>query len=139
MNYFLTKLFKFSNNVESLTKITDLHMTKALQSLSGTDMQWIGNIPVESLIKIRKENAMDEIRSILTKDISSLIDTNPTNFNRTHDQVFDNISESNTLPAMAPNAAVLTTVPINPIPTCNIYFLFYLTILISAVNFNFSK
>lgn len=92
--YFKWKLEYDSKNVENLTNVTDLHMTKALQSLSGNDMQWIGNIPVESLIEIRKENAMDEIRSILTKDISNLIDMNPTNFHRSHDQVFDNITEA---------------------------------------------
>jgi hypothetical protein len=92
--YFKWKLEYDSKNVENLTNITDLHMTKALQSLSGSDMQWIGNIPVESLIEIRRENAMDEIRNILTKDISNLIDINPTNFHRSHDKVFDNISEA---------------------------------------------
>jgi hypothetical protein len=80
--------------MESATSLKDLHINKALQGLASHDMQWIGNIPSQALIEIRKEGAMDEIRHIISTDINKLIDINPNNFHRTQDQILENLQEA---------------------------------------------
>jgi len=72
----------------------DLHITKGLTDLSKTDLPWLGNIPPESLLELRKQGALEEIRSILGNNIKELIDTNPTNCFRTRDQILENIEQS---------------------------------------------
>jgi hypothetical protein len=57
-------------------------------------MEWLGRVPPEALIELRKAHAIDEIRSILGKGVEEVAQTNPTNFYRTTDQVFDNIQRA---------------------------------------------
>jgi hypothetical protein len=64
---------------------------RGLQTLAENEMQWLGRVPPEALLEVRKENALPEIREILGKGIAEVIATNPTNFHRTADTVFDNI------------------------------------------------
>lgn len=92
--YFKWKLEYDSERMESITSLTDLHINKALQGLANNDMLWIGNIPPQSLIEIRKTGAMDEIRHIINDDINKLIEINPNNFHRTQDQVFENLQQA---------------------------------------------
>jgi hypothetical protein len=92
--YFKWKLEYDSERMESATSLKDLHINKALQGLASHDMQWIGNIPSQALIEIRKEGAMDEIRHIISTDINKLIDINPNNFHRTQDQILENLQEA---------------------------------------------
>ncbi len=71
-----------------------LHITKGLQNLAKNEMTWIGRIPPEALIEIRKDGALDEIRELLGAGISELIRVRPENFFRSTDQVMDNIQSA---------------------------------------------
>ncbi len=71
--------------------LNDLHVLRGLQSLSENEMEWLGKVPPDALVEIRKTGALDEIRSILGNGIEELTTANPSNFHRTSDQVFDNI------------------------------------------------
>ena len=57
-------------------------------------MVWLGHIPIDALIEIRKSGALDEIRHILGNGVEKLAEANPHNFFRTTDQIFDNIYEA---------------------------------------------
>lgn len=92
--YLVWKMEYDSERAESALKSQNLHVIKGLGDLSTGDMQWIGNIPPEALIEIRKEGAMDEIRSILGKGVNDLIEVSPENFHRSRDQIFDNINSA---------------------------------------------
>lgn len=72
----------------------NLHITKGLNDLSQTDLPWLGNIPPESLLELRKQGALEEIRNILGNNINELVNTNPTNCFRTRDQILENIEQS---------------------------------------------
>lgn len=72
----------------------NLHITKGLTDLSRTDLPWLGNIPPASLLELRKQGALDEIRSILGNNIKELVQTNPNNFFRTREQILENIENS---------------------------------------------
>ena len=72
----------------------NLHVVKGLNDLAGNDMPWLGNIPPEALIELRRVGAMDEIRSILGSGINALIEASPSNFYRSKDQIFENINNA---------------------------------------------
>lgn len=92
--YLVWKMEYDADSAEKITHTKDLHIVKALQSLADGEMQWLGNIPPEALIEMRKQSALEEIRSILGKGIDDLIASNPSNFYRTHDQIFDNFNQA---------------------------------------------
>ncbi|MCG8497570.1 MAG: hypothetical protein MI796_16205 [Enterobacterales bacterium] len=92
--YLAWKMEYDAQDVESATNTKDLHITRGLQDLADGDMQWLGRVPPNALIDVRKQGAMDEIRSILGKGVHELTSSNPNNFHRTRDQIFDNINEA---------------------------------------------
>lgn len=92
--YLVWKLEYDAERAESELNSQDLHVVKGLSDLSAGEMQWIGNIPPEALIEIRKEGAMEEIREILGKGVNDLIEVNPANFHRSRDQIFENINSA---------------------------------------------
>lgn len=92
--YFNWKLEYDAIRAENHYSVDGLHVLKGLNDLSHTDMPWIGNIPPESLIELRKQDALSEIRDILGDSIHELIETNPANFNATRDQLHKNIDNS---------------------------------------------
>ena len=92
--YFNWKLEYDAIRAENHYSVDGLHVLKGLNDLSHTDMPWIGNIPSESLIELRKQDALSEIRDILGDSIHELIETNPANFNATRDQLHKNIDNS---------------------------------------------
>jgi len=89
--YFVWKLEYDSENMERETNLSNLHVVRGLQALAENEMEWLGRVPPQALIEIRKTGAIKEIRTILGKGIADLSLANPTNFHRTSDQVFDNI------------------------------------------------
>jgi len=92
--YLVWKMEYDAEKAESELQSENLHVVKGLSDLANGEMQWLGNIPPESLIEIRKEGAMDEIRNILGQGVNELIETNPSNFHRSRDQIFDNINNA---------------------------------------------
>jgi hypothetical protein len=68
-----------------------LHLTRGMQRLAQTDMQWLGNIPPEALIAIRKEGALEEIRGMISKGVDEVVALNPDNFFRSADKIYDNL------------------------------------------------
>lgn len=83
-----------AEHIEKRDNIKDLHIVRGLQNLANGEMEWLGNVPPEALIEIRQQGAMDDIREILGKGIEELTTSNQKNYHRSHDQVFDNISEA---------------------------------------------
>jgi hypothetical protein len=92
--YLVWKLEYDAERTESELGSHDLHIVRGLQDLSSNEMEWLGNIPTDALIEIRQQGAMDEIRSMLGNGINELIDSNPTNFHRSRDKIFDNINDA---------------------------------------------
>lgn len=68
-----------------------LHISRGMQRLAETDMHWLGDIPPDSLIEIRKAGALDEIRAILSNGVDEVVALNPDNFFRSADQIYDNL------------------------------------------------
>lgn len=89
--YLVWKLEYDAGHTEEIEGLRDLHVVRGLQTLAENDMQWLGRIPPEALLEVRKTGALGEVREILTKGVEELAIANPTNFHRTSDLVFDNI------------------------------------------------
>jgi hypothetical protein len=68
-----------------------LHMVRGLQSATSTEMVWLGDVPAEALIEIRKSGALPELREILSRGVAEIATARPDNFFRTGDKVVDNI------------------------------------------------
>jgi hypothetical protein len=89
--YFAWKLEYDAERKEREEHLEDLHVLRGLQTLADNEMEWLGNVPPEALIEIRKQGALQEIRQIIGQEVENLVSANPANFHRTSDQVFDNI------------------------------------------------
>ncbi|MDO8947543.1 MAG: hypothetical protein Q7U88_10345 [Desulfocapsaceae bacterium] len=89
--YLVWKLEYDAANAEREMNLHDLHVARGLQSLAENDMKWLGRVPPDALIEVRKSGAIKEIREILGKGVKQLTTASPDNFHRTSDQVFDNI------------------------------------------------
>lgn len=92
--YLNWKLEYDAGHAEIESGLKDLHILRGLQSLSENEMQWLGKVPTDALIELRKSGALDEIRSILGNSVEEIAKANPSNFYRTADQVFDNIDHA---------------------------------------------
>ena len=90
--YLVWKMEYDAERAENQLKSTNLHIVKGLNDLANGEMQWLGNIPHQSLIELRKQGALDEIRNILGNGVNDLIECRPSNFHRSRDQIFDNIN-----------------------------------------------
>ncbi|MDF2604700.1 hypothetical protein [Sphingomonas sp.] len=71
-----------------------LHISRGMQRLAETDMHWLGDIPPESLIEMRKEGALDEIRGMLSSGVDEVVALNPENFFRSADKIYDNLENA---------------------------------------------
>lgn len=75
-------------------ELLPLHVVRGLQRVGETDIEWIGNIPPDALIEMRREGAMDEIRAMISNGVEEVADANPNNFFRSADQIVDNIQNA---------------------------------------------
>ncbi len=71
-----------------------LHVLRGLQSAASGEMQWIGNIPPEALIEMRKQGAETEIRDMLSEGIVEITKTTPEDFHATSRKIVDNINNA---------------------------------------------
>ncbi|WP_339071193.1 hypothetical protein WIN67_10565 [Pseudomonas idahonensis] len=85
--------FMLGENAKSFDDgdLKNLHISRALQSTIKNEISWLGSVPIDALIQIRKTDALDEIRNILGSGLSEIIDSRPDNFFRTGDRVLENL------------------------------------------------
>ncbi|PJI91264.1 hypothetical protein BC777_0088 [Yoonia maricola] len=91
-NYFNWKLEY--NSALSNEDNAHLHMIQGLQRAADTDEEWLGNIPPQALIEMRREGAFEEIRHVLADGVIELSHANPENFFRSTDKIVENIREA---------------------------------------------
>ena len=79
---------------DNLTDRQSMHVVRALVSETNTNLEWLGNVPPETVLEIRKLGLADELRQLLGQGVSSLIGINPDNYFRTADQVVENLDSA---------------------------------------------
>jgi hypothetical protein len=88
--------WKLSYEAQSVPGNPDLHLhtAQALQSAARNEMAWLGNVPINALIEMRKQDALPELRQMLSRGVGDLMELRPDNFYRTGDQVVKNIQDA---------------------------------------------
>lgn len=71
-----------------------LHILQGLQWAGKNEVQWIGKIPPAALIEMRKQGAVEEIRSVLTSGIDEVERTDATNFMPVGHKIVENINDA---------------------------------------------
>lgn len=71
-----------------------LHITRALVSESDNNLSWLGKVPPETALEIRRRGLAEEVRRILGNGVVELARANPNNYFRTADQVVENLDNA---------------------------------------------
>jgi len=71
-----------------------MHVVRALMSETGNNLEWLGNVPPETVLQIRQQGLANEVRAMLGQGVSDLIGINPSNYFRTADQVVANLEQA---------------------------------------------
>lgn len=71
-----------------------MHISRALVAESENNLAWLGKVPPETVLEIRRKGLAEEIREILGHGIAELIRVHPNNYFRTADQVVENIDNA---------------------------------------------
>lgn len=71
-----------------------MHVVQALVTESQNNLSWLGKVPPETVLEIRRRGLADEVRALLGQGVSELIGLNPTNYFRTADQVVNNLNRA---------------------------------------------
>ena len=68
-----------------------LHVMHALKYAAERGLCWLGNVPIKSVIDIRRQGAAEEVRNILSRGVKELAEANPDDFMGSTAQVLKNI------------------------------------------------
>jgi hypothetical protein len=79
---------------DDVARKTGMHVARALVSEADQNLSWLGNVPPETVLAIRKSGLADELRRLLSAGVGELIELNPTNYFRTADQVVANLDRA---------------------------------------------
>lgn len=71
-----------------------MHVVHALISEAENNLEWLGNVPPETVLEIRKQGLAEEVRTLLGRGVGDLIGINPANYFRTTDQVIENLEQA---------------------------------------------
>lgn len=71
-----------------------MHVVRALASEANNNLVWLGNVPPETVLEIRKRGLAEELRELLGRGVSDLVGINPDNYFRTADQVVENLESA---------------------------------------------
>lgn len=92
--YFKWKLEYDSDRTAAQLPKAHLHIVRALEDMSRTEFQWLGRVPPEALIEIRKAGALDEIRRIIGSGINKVTGLEIEDFEKSTDTVLSNITNA---------------------------------------------
>ncbi|MFM5280514.1 hypothetical protein [Aeromonas caviae] len=79
---------------DDMTSRHSMHVVRALVSEAHNNLGWLGNVPPETVLEIRKRGLAEELRELLGHGVSNLVGINPDNYFRTADQVVDNLDSA---------------------------------------------
>lgn len=89
--YFVWKMEYDAHRIAKDIEAPALHIVRGLQSIAENQMEWLGRVPPEMLIEIRRTGAINEIRSILGAGVRELAVAGTNDFQSTTNKVLSNI------------------------------------------------
>lgn len=88
-------LWKYEYDAEAARDLNpQIKDTVLVNALQNDRLTWLGNVPIEALIKLRKEGALNELRAILSKGISNIEKADERTYNQTVDGIIGGINEA---------------------------------------------
>jgi len=91
--YFNWKLEYSAGNAE-IAEHSPLHVVRGLQSVIRDGMRWIGQVPLDALLEMRRTGALDEVRSMLASGVGEIAVCQPSDFCATTNRVTSNIQQA---------------------------------------------
>lgn len=93
---YYTWLLEYEGNTarEDAQNRKSMHVVRALTSEANNNLEWLGNVPPETVLEIRKQGLAEEVRTLLGRGVGDLIGINPDNYFRTADQVVENLDQA---------------------------------------------
>lgn len=88
---YYTWLLEYEAATLDVVQAEGVHVARALVAEREQNLDWLGNVPSQAVIDIRKSGLAEEVREILGNGVGDLVRTNPNNFFRTADRVVENI------------------------------------------------
>jgi hypothetical protein len=88
--YFAWKL-EYDNRAANGFDSASTQIISGLQSAAGGEMRWLGKVPPEALIELRKSGAIHEIRDILRKGVADLSEMTEVAFSEGASRVVGNL------------------------------------------------
>jgi hypothetical protein len=92
-DYFTWMLEYSSTEAARVHGHDSLHMAHAFGA-GGERLEWLGNVPAETVLEIRRQGHAEEIRNMLSDGVSTLTKINPNNYARTAQRVSDNLDRA---------------------------------------------
>jgi hypothetical protein len=80
--------------VQGEERAQSMHVVHALAHERDKNLSWLGNVPVQAVLELRRNGLMDEVRSLLGTGVSELIKADPNSYFRTADQVVSNLDRA---------------------------------------------
>lgn len=74
--------------------LKNLHMVHAMSAGMQDGFSWMGDVPINKIIELRRKGLMEEVRSVLSSGVNELININPKDYTQTSQRVIDNIDQA---------------------------------------------
>lgn len=89
-------LLEYEKNIMNTDadSLKNTHIMHALSVENQSKISWLGNVPVQTVIDLRRRNMMGEVRDLLSSGINDLISHNGNNYIETTNRVIDNIDNT---------------------------------------------
>ncbi|MDQ0433508.1 hypothetical protein [Pantoea agglomerans] len=74
--------------------LMQLHMVNALSKGMQGGFTWLGDVPMENILSIRRKGLMEEVRGILSSGVSELVAASSFDYNKSSQKVIDNVDKA---------------------------------------------
>lgn len=71
-----------------------MHIVRALVAESENNLAWLGKVPPQTVLEIRRRGLAEEVRGLLSHGVAELVGANPNNYFRTTDQLVENLDNA---------------------------------------------
>ena len=71
-----------------------MHMVHAISEGIQGGFSWLGKVPANKIIELRRNDLMDEVRSVLSRGVDKLINASSESYIETTQQVIDNVDRA---------------------------------------------
>lgn len=86
--------YESTSSSHDVRELKSTHVARALVSEGEQNLSWLGNVPPETVLQIRKSGHAEELRHILSAGIDELVTLRPDNYYRTSDRVVENLNKA---------------------------------------------